>query len=47
MLHKRDLKSMTQLLLIPVMMKMRWTIIYLNALAVKLIGSSQAGQQIL
>ena len=37
---------MSQLLLIPVMIKMRWTI-YLKALAVKLIGSSLAEQQIL
>ena len=36
---------MTQLLLIPVMAKMRWTI-YLKALAVKLTGSSLVKQQI-
>ena len=37
---------MTQLLLIPVMMKMRQTS-YLKALAVKLIGSFLAEQQII
>ena len=37
-LQQRYLKYMTQLLLIPVMMKMRWTT-DLKALALKLIGS--------
>ena len=41
----RGLKSITRLLLIPVMMKMRWTI-YLKALAVRLIDSSLVKQQI-
>ena len=45
MLHYRGLKFVTQLLLIPVMMKMRWTI-YLKALTVKLIGNSLVKQQI-
>ena len=39
MLHQRGLKSITRLLLIPVMMKMRWTN-YLKALSVRLIDSS-------
>ena len=37
---------MAQLLLIPMMMKMRWTI-YLKTLAVKLIGGSLPERQIL
>ena len=45
MLHQRGLKSITRLLLIPVMMKMRWTN-YLKALSVRLIDSSMVKQQI-
>ena len=44
MLHQRCLKYLTQLLLVPMMMKLRWNI-YLKALAVKLIGSSLVKKQ--
>ena len=45
MLHKRGLKSKTKVLLIPVMIKMRWTN-HLKALAEKLVGNSLVKQQI-